>query len=189
MKEISTAIRQRRAYFSKAYTQKEIPVEIIEEILENANWAPTHKRTEPWRYRIFHSLEARQRLADFIASDYKKHAPAEMFSEIKQLEISEKPILSGCTIAICLHRDAAESLPEWEEVAAVAMSVQNMWLTCSAFGIGSYWASPGFIARLGPVLELSEGEKCIGLFYMGYLKENAVAPAIRSNMKEKIKWM
>jgi nitroreductase len=171
------------------YSDLPISEEIIMEIVENANWAPTHKRTEPWRFKIFHSLESRQKLADFIADDFKSSTPADKFSEIKMNEASEKPLQSGCTIAICMQRDPLASLPEWEEIAAVACAVQNMWLTCTAYHIGSYWASPGFIKRLGPILRLNEGEQCLGLFYMGRLKEGATAPALRNPIDEKIMWM
>ncbi len=32
---------------------KPIPDDIIWQLLENANWAPTHKFTEPWRFTVF----------------------------------------------------------------------------------------------------------------------------------------
>ena len=32
-----------------------------------------------------------------------------------------------------MKRDLKESVPEWEEIAATAMAVQNMWLTCVDF--------------------------------------------------------
>ncbi len=189
MLAISELIRTRRAYFPKTYTEKPISENILQEILENANWAPTHKRTEPWRFKVFHSAESRQRMTDFIAADFKLQTPEDMFSEIKLKEVAEKPILSACTIAICMQRDAAQSLPEWEEIAAVACAVQNMWLTATAFDIGSYWSTPGFISRLGPILHLNEGECCLGLFYMGYLKEGFTAPANRKPIQDKILYL
>ena len=54
-----------------------------------------------------------------------------------------------------------------EEIAAVAMSVQNMWLTCSANNIGCYWSSPKIISELNMFLKLKENQKCLGLFYIG----------------------
>lgn len=189
MNSISGIIRARRAYFPKMYSGLPVTEEEIHEILENANWAPTHKRTEPWRFKIFHSLESRKRLADFIAADFKSNTPADKFSEVKMNEAAEKPLQSACTIAICMQRDPLASVPEWEEIAAVSCAVQNMWLTCTALHIGSYWASPGFINRLDPVLKLNEGERCLGLFYLGKLKEGSFAPALRNPIEEKIMWM
>jgi len=189
MQSITELIRSRRAFFPKNYSDKEIPRLLIEEILENANWAPTHKRTEPWRYRVFHSLESRQRLSDYILADFKANTPADLYSEAKVNDVALRPLQAGCVFAIVMQRDPAQSLPEWEEIASVAMSVQNIWLSCTALHIGSYWATPGFISRLGPILELGEGEKCIGLFYMGNLKVVARAPAQRGKIEEKVRWM
>ena len=31
----------------------EVPSELLNELLENGNWAPTHGFTEPWRFTIF----------------------------------------------------------------------------------------------------------------------------------------
>ncbi len=190
MQPISELIRIRRAYFPKTYIDKPIAEEIVLEILENAIWAPTHKRTEPWRFKVFHTIASRQRLSDYIAKDFKENTPEELFSDIKLREAADKPNLAACTIAICMQRDPMQSLPEWEEIAAVAAAVQNMWLTCTAYQIGSYWATPGFITRLGPFLELNEGERCLGLFYMGYLKEDLIAPpALRKPMLEKVRFV
>ena len=36
-----------------------------------------------------------------------------------------------------------KSLPKMEEVAAVSMAVQNMWLTATAHGVGCYWSTGG----------------------------------------------
>lgn len=189
IEDLTRLIQSRRAYFHKMYSDEPVDASLIDQILENANWAPTHKRTEPWRFKIFHSLESRQRLAEFIALDYKANTSSELFSETKMKDASEKPVIAACTIAICMQRDPALSLPEWEEVAAVACAVQNMWLSCTALGLGSYWATPGFIARLGPFLELEEGVKCLGLFYIGQLKPGSQAPATRKPISTKISWM
>jgi len=41
---INQLIQSRRSIFPPDYIEKEIPREIIEAILENANYAPTHRR-------------------------------------------------------------------------------------------------------------------------------------------------
>lgn len=170
---INDIIQKRRSVFPPSYNDKDIPKHIIEQILENANYAPTHKLTEPWRFRILRgSSENRgnaplQRLAAFLVDDYLKNTSVDQRSEAKLKKMAENPLRSNCVIAICMKRHA-ELLPEWEEIAAVAAAVQNMWLTCTAYGIGSYWSSPGAIHRIGEFLELGDDEQCLGLFYMGY---------------------
>jgi nitroreductase len=189
MQFISTLIRARRACFPKFYIDKAITQDILLEILENARWAPSHKRTEPWRFTIFHSPEARQKLSDFIAEDYKTNTPSELYTDAKMKDLAERPKVSGCAIAICMQRDPKGSVPEWEEYAAVAMAVQNIWLSCTAFGIGSYWSTPGFITRIGTFLKLPEGQKCVGLFYMGYYEVGLQLPAQREPLESKLTWI
>jgi nitroreductase len=100
----------------------------------------------------------------------------------------ENPQRSGAVIAICLQRDPAESLPEWEEIAAMAMAVQNMWLCCTEMGIGCYWSSPGLIQYMDEFFDLKEGEKCMGFFYMGRY-DGEILEMTRGPIEDKVVWM
>ncbi|MCB9282815.1 MAG: nitroreductase [Lewinellaceae bacterium] len=184
---MTALIRRRRAIFPKMYTDRPIPEELIREILENANWAPTHKMTEPWRFKVFQG-EARKRLGDYMGAYYQAHTPPEAFSELKFNKVRNNPVRSAAVIAIIMQRDPDERLPEWEEIAAVAAAVQNMWLTCTAHGIGSYWSTPGAILQADDFLKLKPGERCLGLFYMGY-HDMGDLPGKRSPVEEKVEWL
>lgn len=50
-------IKSRRSIFPKDYTAEAIPQDVLDKILESANYAPSHKKTNPWRFRIFQGLE------------------------------------------------------------------------------------------------------------------------------------
>ncbi len=186
-KDAAELIRGRRAIFPKTYISKPIPKAVIEEVLENANWAPTHKFTEPWRFRVFTGA-ALERLGDALAELYRAATPAEAFSEKKYDKNKQKPRQSGCVIAICMQRDAEERVPEWEEIAATACAVQNMWLTCTAHGIGSYWSSAKMLQESPGLLQLAPGERCLGLFFMGYHNLPEL-PGKRGPIAEKVVWM
>jgi len=186
--QINELIRNRRAIFPSMYHQKKtIPTDIILQILENANWAPTHKFTEPWRFKIF-SGNSLERVSDFMGDFYKNNTPEDSFSEMKYKKTVKKPLQSACVIAICMQRDPKESIPEWEEIASVASAVQNMWLTATAYGIGAYWSSPKSIYSAAEFLGLKEGERCLGFFYMGYYFDNEIS-AHRKPINDKIQWM
>ncbi|KAA6434016.1 nitroreductase [Dyadobacter flavalbus] len=182
---VNNVIRSRRSIQPQNYIQKEIPDDIIRTILENANYAPTHKLTEPWRFIVFKG-ESLKRLASFFSERYRTITPPESFSQAKYEAAGEKVLRSGCVIVISaeLH---PEKLPEWEEVAAVACAVQNMWLTATAYGIGSYWSSPGILKELSQFLNINENQKCLGLYFMGY-HDAAAAPARRTPIENKITW-
>ncbi len=186
-KAITELVRRRRAVFPPMYKDQPIDREIIEEILENANWAPTHKLTEPWRFRVF-TGESLERLAQFMADFYREHTPEEQFSVKKFEKTLSKARRSACVIAICMQRDPAERVPEWEEIAAVACAVQNMWLTATAHGIGAYWSTSKSIYATQDLLDLQPGEQCLGYFFMGY-QDGPELPGKRQPIDEKIRWM
>ncbi len=185
--QVRTIISSRSSIFPAMYTDKPISKEVIDDLLENANWAPNHKKTEPWRFKVIRGA-ARQRLADFLGSTYQRLTPEASFSERKFKKLSTNPIKADTVIAICMQRDPAESLPEWEELAATAMAVQNLWLTATSHGLGGYWSSPGLITHLGPFLNLAEGERCLGLFYLAHHQAPAL-PRERDDINEKVEWM
>ncbi|MCG8327185.1 MAG: nitroreductase [Chitinophagales bacterium] len=184
---INEIIKNRRAIFPNTYINRPIPEEHIQQILENANWAPTHRKTQPWRFKVFRKA-ALERLSEYLADWYKEHTPMAKFSEKKHEKTKAKPLQSDCVIAICMQRDLEERVPEWEEIAAVACAVQNMWLSCTAYGIGCYWSSPKSILEANDFLKLKEGEQCLGLLYMGY-HEMPLLPGDRTPIEEKVIWL
>jgi len=178
-------IKKRRSVFPVQYNGKPISKATIEKVLEAANWAPTHKKTEPWRFKVIQG-EAKSRLGTFLSKKYEEVDPRPKAIKIKKLQ--ENPKKAGAIIAICMQRDTEGSLPEWEEVAAVAMAVQNMWLLCTEMGIGSYWSSPGLIKYMGEFLNLKDGEKCLGFFYMGNF-DDELTEGKREPISSKTEWI
>lgn len=185
--QVNELIRKRRSIFPKTYSSRPIEREVIEQVLENANWAPTHRFTEPWRFKVIVG-SGLERLATALSSWYKENTPEESFLETKFNKLKNKPLKAACIIAICMKRDPEERVPEWEELAATACAVQNMWLTCSAYGVGCYWSTPAAALNLNEFLSLEEGERCLGLFYMGY-HDMPEIPGKREPITDKTIWI
>lgn len=183
---LTSIIKRRRSIFPVSYTDQPIADELIAEILESANYAPTHKLTEPWRFVVIRG-EAKHRLGAELGRIYQEKTPKEKFLQKKYDSFGEKTAQAACIIAINiqLHPD---QLPAWEEIAATACAVQNMALMAEAMKIGAYWSSPPLIDDLGPFLSLKENEKCYGLFYLGY-HNNEPRPAKRTPIEDKVKWL
>lgn len=164
LKEI---IESRRSIFPKDYSGEKIEEEILNEILNSANFAPNHKKTKPWRFQVFRN-EEKTELANKLAEIYKTTTRPEVFLEKKYLDITHK--ISNTDTIITISVNFSGLVPEWEEIAATAMAVENMYLTCTVHQIGCYWSTPGMIQHLGEFLNLEENQKCIGLFYLGKIK-------------------
>jgi len=186
---IQTLIRRRRAIYPKNYTPGE-PVEraTVALLLEAANWAPTHRLTEPWRFQVFHSEESRKQLGDYLVAFYEKNTVEKEITAEKKIKMRENPLRSGAVIAICMQRDLENRVPEWEELAAVACAVQNMWLVATDLNLGCYWSSPGAMIGRPALLDLPPGETCLGLFYTGWHQMSEI-PGKRGPISEKTIWL
>ena len=161
LKEI---VEGRRSIFPKDYLAENIEQNILDEIVNSSNFAPNHKRTKPWRFKVFKG-EEKDFLGQHLAEIYKNTTAPEVFLEKKYLDIIEKVAKTNVIITISVNFSGL--LPEWEEIAATAMAVQNMYLTSTANNVGCYWSSPGMIKHLDGFLGLAENQKCYGLFYLG----------------------
>lgn len=159
-------IENRRSIFPKEYSEKEIPQPILYDILNSANFAPNHKKTKPWRFIEFKGAKKIE-LGSQLAEIYKSTTRPESFLEKKYLDISSKIEKANVVLAVCVNFSGL--VPEWEEIPATAMAVQNMYLTCTANHVGCYWSTPGMKDHLGDFLGLEENQKCYGLFYMGMI--------------------
>lgn len=184
---INRLIRTRRSVFTQQFEPgKAIPDEIIWQLLENANWAPTHKLTEPWRFIVF-SGEGLKTLAQQQAAIYKQFAGAK-FKQGKYEQMQTVPLLCSHVIAIGMKRH--HDLPEMEEIAAVACAVQNMYLTANAYGIGAYWSTGGitFIEEAKSLFDLGPDDKLMGFFYLGYIRVPST-DGKRNSIQGKVKWV
>lgn len=184
---ISNIIRNRRSTFPPMYTGEKVSDELITILLENANYAPTHRLTEPWRFHVL-SGDSLIALSEFMGKWYIENTDEQDYSEIKHKKTLNNPLKSSHVIAICLKRDPQERVPEWEELAALSMAVQNMWISASALGLGCYWSSPGSIHRAQEILNLDEGESCFGWFYIGVPQKGLSLISKRTPIEEKVKW-
>jgi nitroreductase len=169
LSELRDIIRNRRSIKPEDFKPRKVMDDMVSEILNNALWAPTHGMTEPWHFVVFQN-EAVEDLGSFMANTYKKNTAEDLFIQKKHDKFKERPLQSSVIIAICMKRQEIEKIPEIEEVAAVACAVQNMHLTATAYGLGGYWSSGPMIYsdEMKAYLNLSEKDKCLGLFYLGY---------------------
>jgi len=186
--EVNQLICQRRSVYPKDYSGEIVAEEIINQMLENANWAPNHKQTEPWRFVVF-SGEGLKKLAWFQSECYKNVTIANgTYREDRYLALQSKPMESSHIIAIGMKRDEAKRLPEWEELGAVFCAVQNMYLTAAAYGVGCYLSTGGITSfeEAKPFFGLGSEDKVCGFLHIGIPKRK-VPDGRRRPVSEKVK--
>ncbi|WKK76606.2 nitroreductase [Marivirga salinae] len=189
--EINKLIQTRRSIYPAQYSGERVDDKIIQQMLENANWAPNHKHTEPWRFIVF-TDKGLDQLGKFQADIYKKVSTAKgNFDESTMEKLRNKPLTASHVIAIGMKRDEKQSIPEVEEVSAVAAAVQNMQLTASAYGVGCYWGSGGitYMEEAKKALALEKEDKLLGFLYVGMPKEGFWPEGKRNPINDKINWV
>lgn len=169
LSEITELIKSRRTIYPEQFSDRKVHKEQIDLILNNAQWAPTHGNTQPWRFKVFVE-EGRQVLSDFLAETYLKLTPPEAQNDLKLAKMMKRPMQASAVIAVCMERQPTEKILEIEEIEAVACAIQNMHLTCTAYGLGGFWATPKLIysQEMNEFLKIGAKDKCLGLFYIGY---------------------
>ena len=169
LSDTNELIRDRRTIAPEKYSSRRVHREVVEEVLRNGTWAPTHGMTQPWRFKVFIG-DGVKRIAEQMPHWYKNFVSEEKFSQKKFEKLEARGEKCSVIVAVTMVPDPNERIPEIEEVEAVACAVQNMYLTCAAHGIGALYSTPRFIysEEVSEFLGLEEGAKCLGLFYMGY---------------------
>ncbi len=169
LSEITEVIRNRRTIYPEQFGDRKVHREQIELLLNNAIWAPTHGNTQPWRFKVMMN-DGLKNLSEFLANTYMEITPEESRSNMKLAKLTNRPLMSSAVIAVCMERQKTEKISEQDEICSVACAVQNMHLTCTAYGLAGFWSTPGLInsAQIKAYFELGEKDKCLGLFYIGY---------------------
>ncbi|MAN87054.1 MAG: nitroreductase [Algoriphagus sp.] len=193
IEEVNKIIRGRRSMFVAQFKEND-PVDdsIIEEMLENANWVPTHKLTQPWRF-IVYTGEGLKKFADYQAELYKKRAEKNRtpFIEATYQKFKENPLKASHVIAILMKRTEGSGIPVMEEIAAVSMAVQNMYLTASAHGLAAYWGTggPTFWEEAREDFGLEGEDMLMGFFYVAKPATENWPAGKREPIADKVGWI
>ena len=188
--EINQLIHARRSIFPADYTGKKIDEAVIQQILDNATCAPTHKQTEPWRFVVFVN-DGISRLAEFQAACYKRVTTADgTFREERFKGLQTKPFQSACIIAVGVKRDEKKSVPEIEEIGAVFCAIENMYMTAAAYGIGCYFSSGGitYFEAAKEFFGLGKEDRLLGFLNIGTPK-GPWPEGKRKPLSDKIRWI
>lgn len=154
---IIDAILKRRSI--RKYKDKEIPEEILKEIIKAGMYAPSSSNKRPWFFILIKEKEILKKIADF-------HPYAKMLYS------------SACAILVCGNKN----LQSVEGYIALdcAAATQNILLSAYGLGIGSCWI--GIYpreARMDFIRDLLKLEDCfvpISLVSLGYPDEEKQMP-------------
>ena len=187
--KLSEIVINRRSTKPADFNGKPIDDQQILQLLELANWAPSHGLTEPWRFIVYSGQAVRQ-FCHQHAEQYRQTTPPDKFVPAKYEKQAHNGDLASHLIIVYMKRGANPGIPALEELCATAAAADNILLGAEALGIAILWSTGGTV--LQPVMKeylgLGPEDVILGLLYLGYTDEPR-RPGKRTPITEKTKWI
>ena len=150
MHDLLELMKTRRSI--RRYQDKDVPDELLEQIMEAGRWAPSGDNGQPWRFVVVRDPETKRALSRIATEGSGRRFTAEYFTgrlderfeglkdEKKKARAYQK-LRSGVVssflvdapviIVVCAYLDV------WDFPYDVAMATQNMQLMAHALGLGA----------------------------------------------------
>ena len=181
------AIRSRRSFKLNDLSPESIDPGLVARMLEAATWAPSHGKTEPWRFVVF-SGDARSLVGEAMGEAFRHVTPEDQFTEVGLEATRDKVWKAPVWIALGMEPDP--SRPHWEELIAFGCAVMNMQLMACAQGLGCKWTSgkTAIHPLVAEAVGFGDAIEHRGFLYVG-------RPAIawpegeRGPIEEKVRWI
>ena len=168
LSDVGALMRDRRSFAPEQMTSRKVHPDLVEEILRSGTWAGNHGMTQPWRFTVFmdNGLEV---LREGLPHWYERSAGTAA-NPIKMEKLKHRLDACNCVIGLGRIHDPSGRISEEDEAWAVACAVQNMHLTCTAYGLGAKWTTPKFMGlpEVKQAMLLPDEGTVMGLFYIGY---------------------
>lgn len=168
--ELIEAIRGRRSI--REYRKDPVPMEMIRDVLDAGNWAPSAKNGHQWRFTVLtgkakddYNLMFREHLNSFI----QKHGRKEAGSAPWTLEIMEEAPI----VVIVWNTNENGWMTEEHSVAA---AIQNICLRAHDLGLGSLWIGDVFYAYEETREYFGKDWKLSGAVTLGYAATDGKVP-------------
>lgn len=169
---------------------QKIPDEQVKQLLELADWAPTHGHTEPWRFKVYAGDKVKQ-FCQSHAELYQQETLEENYKLDKYEKLKIMGDQASHILVAYMQRGNLPKIPVLEEIAATSCAIQNLLLGASALGIASYWGSGGmaYHPAMRKFLHLREEDIVLGILYLGYAENPAHEGKRIIPLRDKVEWM
>lgn len=177
---IADVVRKRRT--TKNFDGKPVAKETISTLLDLTRWAPNHRLTEPWKFRVLTASGIRNWLA---------HMQSALSQEERvNFETNFKRITQAGAIVYTTSARDTNAAIDLENYAAVCAGVQNLLLGATALGLQTYWGTGKIFSHPETLhfLQVGETERFVGAIWLGHGEIPAIIPA-RKPIEEKTKWI
>jgi nitroreductase len=146
--DVETAIRLRRTH--KQFGREPVDEAVVRDLLDLARFAPNHKVTQPWRFRLL-GPDTRARLNEAVG-------------EKEAMKLGRAPTLVLATAVL-----SGDPPTDEEDLHATACAVYAVLLGATSRGLASYWRTPAALGdeAVRTLLGLEGNERIVGLIHLG----------------------
>lgn len=185
--ELTEAIKGRRSV--RRFKPDPVPRELIERILELAQWAPSGLNLQDWLFVVVKG-EKRDELQRIFASAFREFRPVleKVFEGRPKILEGMRQFFETYGGAPILILAYAGKLPNGQDdTHSTAVAVQNLLLAAHEAGLGATWTDGVLIkeAEINAAIGV-EGRKLVCVIPLGWPDETPKAPPRRS---DRVKWI
>ncbi len=149
-------VRERRSI--RRYTDRQIPHELLEALLEAARWAPSAHNRQPWRFCVVTDQALKQRLAERMGEQWRRDLEADGMDgdeiarrvRLSRMRIAGAPALFVVCVTMAdmdHYADERRNVAEWTmAVQSTALACQNLLLAAHYHGLGACWMCAALFA-------------------------------------------
>ncbi|TWV43433.1 nitroreductase [Streptomyces misionensis] len=121
--------------------------------------APDHGLLRPWRWILLRGDDRKE-----LGACFAEEAP-----ESRRSQAATKPQRAPLLASLVFAPACGHKVPEWEQLAAASAMTHSLMLLLHARGFGSIWRTGAGVgsSRVRRLLELRDGEQCLGWLYIG----------------------
>jgi coenzyme F420-0:L-glutamate ligase / coenzyme F420-1:gamma-L-glutamate ligase len=186
MADLLDVIKQRRSV--RKYLLRQVPRELVLEVLVAAGWAPSAHNSQPWRFIILSDVSVKGELADAMADAWASDLVKDglIVEEDKRKERVERFADSPVLILACSTMEGLRKFPDEQRqrnerdlaMQSLGAAMQNLLLTAQAKGLGACWfCAPGFCKEtVRQVLKIPGSIEPEAFVILGYPAETPVVP-------------
>lgn len=155
---VAEAIRGRRTH--KAFGPDPVDRATLDELLDLARFAPNHRLTNPWRFRVL----GPRTLARLKAAAGPEQA----------VKLDRAPTL----IAVSAVQGQGDEVQDEEDRLATACAAYIVLLAAHERGLAGYWRTPEILRQASgrDALGIADDERVVGLLHLGAPRQERPAP-------------
>ena len=142
----------------REFTPAPVPADAVRRAIAAAITAPAPHHSEPWRFAVLESQQARTRLLDDMLEAWKADLAGDGFTPdqiAKRVRRGEPLRKAQLIIVPCLVADAAHAYPDARRndaertmfVVSMGAAVENLLVALAVEGLGSCWVSSTLFCR------------------------------------------